>query len=161
MLFSFNPKILPTSLFPSCQTYKLEKVESWRRQTSGEYFLIGFSAISFAEAKAKKSGMEIAGPVVACVAYLAFNIQDLELFAHHAGRKIMNMDDVILSAHRNDNLASSLRSLDNELQAKEPQPERKRKKVSTKKDDKSSSSNAVCTNRSLNLQLHCIRSKSS
>ncbi|XP_056853833.1 protein MHF1 homolog isoform X2 [Raphanus sativus] len=88
-------------------------------------------------------------------------VKDLELFAHHAGRKIMNMDDVILSAHRNDNLASSLRSLDNELQAKEPQPERKRKKVSTKKDDKSSSSNAVCTNRSLNLQLHCIRSKSS
>ena len=46
------------------------------------------------------------------------------------------------SAHRNDNLAASLRSLCNELKAKEPQSERKRKKVSTKKDDKASSSNA-------------------
>lgn len=48
----------------------------------------------------------------------------------------------IFAAHRNDNLAASLRSLCNELKAKEPQSERKRKKVSTKKDDKASSSNA-------------------
>ncbi|KAF3546807.1 hypothetical protein DY000_02001544 [Brassica cretica] len=47
-----------------------------------------------------------------------------------------------VEAHRNDNLAASLRSLCNELKAKEPQSERKRKKVSTKKDDKASSSNA-------------------
>ncbi|CAN7006460.1 unnamed protein product [Brassica rapa subsp. trilocularis] len=105
------------------------------------------SAISIAESEAKKSGMEIAGPVVACVADLAFKYaenvaKDLELFAHHAGRKVVNMDDVVLSAHRNDNLAASLRSLCNELKAKEPQSERKRKKVSTKKDDKASSSNA-------------------
>ncbi|KAL0710420.1 hypothetical protein Bca4012_017398 [Brassica carinata] len=109
------------------------------------------SAISIAEAEAKKSGMEIAGPVVACVADLAFKYaenvaKDLELFAHHAGRKVVNMDDVVLSAHRNDNLAASLRSLCNELKVKEPQSERKRKKVSsTKKDDKASSSNAVRT----------------
>lgn len=80
--------------------------------------------------------------------------------------KVVSMDDVVLSgiqlflmlvfwlvldfvyvlfkskAHRRDNLAASLRSLCNELKAKEPQSERKRKKVSTKKDDKASSSNA-------------------
>ncbi|KAL9813898.1 Protein MHF1 [Arabidopsis thaliana] len=106
------------------------------------------SAISIAEAEAKKNGMEIGGPVVACVADLAFKYaenvaKDLELFAHHAGRKVVNMDDVVLSAHRNDNLAASLRSLCNELKAKEPQSERKRKKGSAKKEDKASSSNAV------------------
>ncbi|KAG7533749.1 Histone-fold [Arabidopsis thaliana x Arabidopsis arenosa] len=106
------------------------------------------SAISIAEAEAKKNGMEIGGPVVACVADLAFKYaenvaKDLELFAHHAGRKVVNMDDVVLSAHRNDNLAASLRSLCNELKAKEPQSDRKRKKGSAKKEDKASSSNAV------------------
>lgn len=51
---------------------------------------------------------------------------------------------IYFAAHRNDNLAASLRSLCNELKAKEPQSERKRKKVvSTKKDDKASSSNAA------------------
>lgn len=50
---------------------------------------------------------------------------------------------ICFSAHRNDNLAASLRSLCNELKAKEPQSERKRKKGSAKKDDKASSSNAV------------------
>ncbi|KAL1192795.1 MHF1-like protein [Cardamine amara subsp. amara] len=106
------------------------------------------SAISIAETEAKKNGMEIDGTVVACVADLAFKYaenvaKDLELFAHHAGRKVVNMDDVVLSAHRNDTLAASLRSLCNELKAKEPQSERKRKKGSAKKDDKASSSNDV------------------
>ncbi|KAG2330426.1 hypothetical protein Bca52824_001606 [Brassica carinata] len=96
--------------------------------------------------------MKIVGPVVVCVLDLAFkyaeNIaKDLELFAHHAGRKVVNMDDVVLSVFsaRNDNLAASLRSLGNELKAKEPQSERKRKKVPAKKDDKASSSNAIHT----------------
>ncbi|KAG2312083.1 hypothetical protein Bca52824_023640 [Brassica carinata] len=71
--------------------------------------------------------------------------KDLELFAHHAGRKVVNINDVVLSAHINDNLAASLRSLGNELKAKEPQSERKRKKVPAKRDDKASSSNAVHT----------------
>ncbi|ESQ43492.1 hypothetical protein EUTSA_v10014960mg [Eutrema salsugineum] len=106
------------------------------------------TAISIAEAEAKKNGMEIAAPVVACVADLAFKYaenvaKDLELFAHHAGRKVVNMDDVVLSTHRNDSLAASLRLLCNELKAKEPQSERKRKKGSAKRDDKASSSNAV------------------
>lgn len=48
-----------------------------------------------------------------------------------------------LAAHRNDNLAASMRLLCNELKAKAPQSERKRKKGSARKEDKASSSNAV------------------
>ena len=39
-----------------------------------------------------------------------------------------------ISAHRNEHLAVSLRSFSNELKAKEPQSERKRKKASKKED---------------------------
>ncbi|GLU04607.1 hypothetical protein SLE2022_217450 [Rubroshorea leprosula] len=62
----------------------------------------------------------------------------LELFAQHAGCKSVNTEDVILSAHRNEHLAATLRSFSEELKAKEPQSERKRKKES-KKDDKATS----------------------
>ncbi|XP_022736981.1 protein MHF1 homolog isoform X1 [Durio zibethinus] len=102
------------------------------------------SAISIAEAEAKRNGMEISEPIVACISDLAFKYtgqlaKDLELFAHHAGRKSVNMEDVIVSAHRNEHLAASLRSFRNELKAKEPQSERKRKKGS-RKDDKATAS---------------------
>ncbi|XP_010555582.1 PREDICTED: centromere protein S isoform X1 [Tarenaya hassleriana] len=102
------------------------------------------TAIAIAEAESKKNGMDVAGPVAACMADLAFKYaenlaKDLELFAHHAGRKTVNMDDVILSAHRNENLAASLRSLSNDMRAKEPQSERKRKKGSAKKEEKATS----------------------
>ncbi|XP_038993476.1 protein MHF1 homolog isoform X2 [Hibiscus syriacus] len=98
------------------------------------------SAISIAEYEAKRNGMEISQPIVACIADLAFKYigqlaKDLELFAHHAGRKSVTMADVIVSAHRNEHLAASLRSFRDELKAKEPQCERKRKKV-PRKDDK-------------------------
>ncbi|TYI17895.1 hypothetical protein ES332_A07G055000v1 [Gossypium tomentosum] len=97
------------------------------------------SAISIAESEAKRSGMEISPPIVACIADLAFKYigqlaKDLELFAHHAGRKSVTMTDVIVSAHRNEHLAASLRSYSDELKAKEPQSDRKRKKVPRKED---------------------------
>nr|KJB07147.1 hypothetical protein B456_001G054300 [Gossypium raimondii] len=74
------------------------------------------SAISIAESEAKRSGMEISPPIVACIADLAFKYigqlaKDLELFAHHAGRKSVTMTDVIVSAHRNEHLAGSLRAV--------------------------------------------------
>jgi len=40
----------------------------------------------------------------------------------------------VVSAHRNENLALSLRAFCNDLKAKEPQSERKRKKASRKED---------------------------
>ncbi|CAA3014746.1 Hypothetical predicted protein [Olea europaea subsp. europaea] len=72
------------------------------------------STISIAEAEGKKNGMQISEPIVACVSDLAFKY----------------------APHRNDHLAASLRSISNELKAKEPQSERKRKK-NTRKEDKS------------------------
>ncbi|XP_030939335.1 protein MHF1 homolog isoform X3 [Quercus lobata] len=61
------------------------------------------STISIAEAEAKRNGMEISEPIVACISDLAFKYaaeqlaKDLELFAQHASRKIVKMEDVILS----------------------------------------------------------------
>ncbi|KAA8542051.1 hypothetical protein F0562_023203 [Nyssa sinensis] len=93
--------------------------------------------ISIAEAEAKRNDMEVSQPIMACISDLAFKFaeelaKDLELFAQHAGRKSVNMEDVILSAHRNKHLATSLRSFCNDLKAKEPQSDRKRKKGSKK-----------------------------
>ncbi|XP_020106653.1 centromere protein S isoform X1 [Ananas comosus] len=101
--------------------------------SSKSFFLISLRA-------AEKVVMGISEPVVACIADLAFKYteqlaKDVELFAQHAGRKSVNMEDVILSAHRNDHLAGLLRSFSQELKGKEPQTERKRKK-SSKSDDK-------------------------
>ncbi|MED6169357.1 MHF histone-fold complex component [Stylosanthes scabra] len=98
------------------------------------------SAISIAESEARKSGMEISKVVVSCVADLAFKFteglaKDLEMFARHANRKCVNMEDVILSAHRNEHMSSYLRTFSNDLKAKDPPSDRKRKKE-TKKNDK-------------------------
>ncbi|KAH9621642.1 hypothetical protein KSS87_004079 [Heliosperma pusillum] len=92
---------------------------------------------------AKEIGMEISEPIVACISNLAFNYaehlaKDLELFAHHAGRKLVNTEDVILAAHRNENLSQSLRTFCNDLKAKEPQTEKRRKKA--RKEDKATTS---------------------
>uniref|UniRef100_A0A7N0UST4 Centromere protein S n=1 Tax=Kalanchoe fedtschenkoi TaxID=63787 RepID=A0A7N0UST4_KALFE len=97
------------------------------------------SVIAIAEAEAKKNKMEISVPIVACVSDLAVKYADqlargLELFAHHAGRKTVNMEDVVLSAHRNENLLAMVRSLRDEMKAKEPQSERKSKKAKRKDD---------------------------
>ncbi|XP_037495572.1 protein MHF1 homolog isoform X2 [Jatropha curcas] len=102
------------------------------------------STISIAEAEAKKIGMDISEQIIACISDLAFKYteqlaKDLELFAQHAGRKSVNMEDVILSTHRNEHLAASMRSFSNDLKAKEPQSEKKRKKM-LKKEDKATTS---------------------
>lgn len=83
--------------------------------------------------------MEVAGPVVACIADLAFKsaeqlAKDVELFAQHASRKSIRMDDVILTAHRNEHLMGKLRTFSQNLKGKEPCTGKKRKKTS-KKDD--------------------------
>ncbi|KZV21772.1 centromere protein S [Dorcoceras hygrometricum] len=88
--------------------------------------------ISIAEAEAKKNGMEVSQPIMACISDLAFKYaqqlaKDLELFARHGTRKSVSTKDVILSAHRNDHLATSLRSFCYELKQKVPQSEKRRK----------------------------------
>ncbi|XP_008667705.1 uncharacterized protein [Zea mays] len=60
------------------------------------------AVISIATAEGKKAGMTVADPVVSCIADLAFKsaeqlAKDAELFAQHAGRKSVRMDDVILT----------------------------------------------------------------
>ncbi|KAM2125414.1 hypothetical protein ACFX1Q_015896 [Malus domestica] len=102
------------------------------------------STIHIAEAEAKRNAMEISGPVMACIADLAFKYteqlaKDLELFSQHGGRKTANMEDVILSAHRNEHLTALLRSFCNDLKAKEPQSERNRKKSSKREDQATTS----------------------
>ncbi|XP_073023477.1 protein MHF1 homolog [Primulina eburnea] len=95
--------------------------------------------ISIAEAEAKKNGMEVSQPIMACISDLAFKYaqqlaKDLELFAQHGPRKSVSTKDVILSAHRNDHLAASLRSFCYDLKQKMPQSEKKRRKISKKED---------------------------
>ncbi|XP_009339043.1 protein MHF1 homolog [Pyrus x bretschneideri] len=102
------------------------------------------STIHIAETEAKRNEMEISGPVMTCIADLAFKYteqlaKDLELFSQHGGRKTASMEDVILSVHRNEHLAAMLRSFCNDLKAKEPQSERKRKKASKKEDQATTS----------------------
>ncbi|XP_058092933.1 protein MHF1 homolog [Magnolia sinica] len=97
------------------------------------------SLISIAESEAKKYGMEISAPVMTCISDLTFKFteqlaKDLELFARHANRKSVNVEDVILSAHRNEHVATSLRSFADEMKGKEPQNDKKRKKSSKKKE---------------------------
>ncbi|XP_075479079.1 protein MHF1 homolog isoform X3 [Primulina tabacum] len=55
--------------------------------------------------------------------------KDLELFSQHGTRKSASTKDVILSAHRNDHLAASLRSSCYDLKQKTPQSEKKRRKI--------------------------------
>ncbi|KAG2399335.1 Protein MHF1-like protein [Vigna angularis] len=73
------------------------------------------SAIAITESQAKHNGMTVSKVVVTCIADLAFKYtegvaKDLRLFAQHANRKSVNMEDVILCAHRNEHLSGLLRT---------------------------------------------------
>ncbi|PAN37887.1 hypothetical protein PAHAL_7G130800 [Panicum hallii] len=99
------------------------------------------AVISIATAEGKKAGMTVADPVVACIADLAYKsaeqmAKDAELFAQHAGRKTIKMDDVILTAHRNEHLMGLLRTFSQELKGKEPASSERKRKKSSKKDER-------------------------
>ncbi|KAL8139204.1 hypothetical protein V2J09_005205 [Rumex salicifolius] len=99
------------------------------------------SAISIAQSQAKNCEMDVSDSVIACISDLTFKYseqlaKDFELFAQHGGRKTVNMEDVILSAHRNEHLSATLRSISNDLKAREPQSDKKRKKASIRKEDR-------------------------
>ncbi|KAL4564133.1 hypothetical protein LXL04_028185 [Taraxacum kok-saghyz] len=86
------------------------------------------STSSIAESESKQDNMKISQSVIDCISDLAFKYaellaEDLEMFAHHAGRKSVNMNDVIISAHRNKHLTDVLTK-------KKPQSEKKSKKSS-------------------------------
>ncbi|KAL6517893.1 MHF histone-fold complex component [Orobanche minor] len=124
-------------------TSDVERVEEDEEEESASELLrdrFRLCTISIAETEAKRNGMEVSPPIMSCISDLAFKYapeqlaKDLELFAQHAGRKSVNMEDVIISAHRNDHLSGMLRSFSNDIKAKEPQSERKRKKITIKED---------------------------
>ncbi|KAL6843402.1 hypothetical protein ACP4OV_026724 [Aristida adscensionis] len=99
------------------------------------------AVIKIAAAEGRKAGMEVADPVVTCIADLAFKsaeqlAKDVELFAQHAGRsKSIRMEDVTLSAHRNEHLMGLLRTFSQEMKGKEPASERRKKKKKASNDD--------------------------
>uniref|UniRef100_A0A0D9ZK64 Uncharacterized protein n=1 Tax=Oryza glumipatula TaxID=40148 RepID=A0A0D9ZK64_9ORYZ len=127
-----------------------ERLEAAEAQADLLRDRLRLAVISIATSEGKKAGMEVSDPVVACIADLAYKTvgsskllatyiteqlaKDVELFAQHAGRKSIKMEDVILTAHRNEHLMGLLRTFSLELKGKEPSSERKRKK-SSKKDD--------------------------
>ncbi|CAM6100542.1 unnamed protein product [Calypogeia fissa] len=93
------------------------------------------SAVAIAEEEAKKLQMTINATVMKAIGnmtmqYLEILARDLEMFAQHANRKTVNMDDVILSARRNPDVVAKLMPIVRELAktSKKSKDERSRRK---------------------------------
>lgn len=92
------------------------------------------STLATAETTAQKHNLEVSSLVMTALAELTFKFTevlatDTELFARHAGRKSVVMEDVLLAARRNEDVASSLRSMAEQFaKEKEQRPDKRRKK---------------------------------
>ena len=99
------------------------------------------ATIATAERAAQKHGMEVSSRVMSALTDLTFKSAerlaiDAELFAQHAGRIKVVVDDVLLVARRNDDLLASLRLVAQGFpKSKEKGPEKKRKKAAADAPD--------------------------
>ncbi|KAI4379855.1 hypothetical protein MLD38_006100 [Melastoma candidum] len=98
------------------------------------------SSVCICESEARKSGMEISECATACISDLAYKFseqlaKDIRLFAHHARRKTVKTEDILISTHRNEHLTASLRSFWEDLNAKEPQSDRKKRRKPPKEEE--------------------------
>ncbi|XP_024519367.1 protein MHF1 homolog [Selaginella moellendorffii] len=92
------------------------------------------AVIGVAESQARQSGLTVSQPVMTAICDITHKFteqlgKELQLFAHHAGRKSINMDDVILAARRNEDVATALKAASHEL------PDKKRKKAQGEQQD--------------------------
>lgn len=93
------------------------------------------ATIATAERAANKYGMEVSSRVMSALTDLTFKSAerlaiDAELFAQHAGRKSVVVDDVLLVARRNEDVLATLRLVAQGFaKSKEKGPEKKRKKA--------------------------------
>jgi centromere protein S len=93
------------------------------------------ATIATAERTAQKHGMEVSARVMSALTDLTFKSAerlavDAELFAQHAGRKSVVVDDVLLVARRNDDVLASLRLVAQGFpKSKDKGPEKKRRKA--------------------------------
>jgi len=99
------------------------------------------ATIATAERTAQKYGMEVSSRVMSALKDLTFKSAerlaiDAELFAQHAGRKSVVVDDVLLVARRNEDVLASLRLVAQGFaKSKEKGPEKKRKKAAADPPD--------------------------
>jgi centromere protein S len=93
------------------------------------------ATIATAERTAQTHGMEVSARVMSALTDLTFKSAerlavDAELFAQHAGRKSVVVDDVLLVARRNDDVLASLRLVAQGFpKSKDKGPEKKRRKA--------------------------------
>ncbi|XP_024519644.1 protein MHF1 homolog [Selaginella moellendorffii] len=115
---------------------------------------IASAQVSYRGFAARQSGLTVSQPVMTAICDITHKFteqlgKELQLFAHHAGRKSINMDDVILAgkllccycgacvttrvrlqaARRNEDVATALKAASHEL------PDKKRKKAQGEQQD--------------------------